>query len=105
MPGAFTEVIPPGGSDFAQLWSVGPFLAAVVAGLAGVRPAAFGRRVEIAPQLPAGLDWLTLDNLRVDGHELRLDIRREQRRVVTTVRHVKGPAPWPWRSSRGTKPR
>ncbi len=90
MPGAFTEMIPPGGSDFAQLWSVGPFLAAVVEGLAGVRPGADARSVEVAPQLPAGLDWFTLENVRFGDHELKIDVRRDGKKVVTTVAHVRG---------------
>jgi hypothetical protein len=93
MPGAFTEMIPPGGSDFAQLWSAGPFLAAVVEGLAGVRPDAAAHQVEIAPQLPAGLDWLTLDHVRIGEHELRLDVRRAEKKVHSTVTHVRGRAP------------
>ena len=93
MPGGFTEMIPPGGSDFVQLWSVGPFLEAVVEGLAGIRPNAFADQVEIAPQLPASLEWFTLDKVRIGEHELRIDVRRVQTKIVTKVTHVNGPAP------------
>ena len=93
MPGAFTEMIPPGGSDFAQLWSIGPFLSAVIEGLAGLRPNAFDHHVEVSPQLPADLDWLTLDRIRIGDHTLRLDVRRDGKNIITTVTHTKGSVP------------
>ncbi len=92
MPGAFTEMIPAGGSDFAQLWSAGPFLAAVVEGLAGIRPNAAAHELELSPQLPAGLTWMTLENVRIGEHELRLDVRRQENITTTTLTHTKGPA-------------
>jgi glycogen debranching enzyme len=93
MPGAFTEMIPPGGSDFAQLWSAGPFLAAIVEGLAGIRPDAATHQVEFSPQLPEGLEWLTLEHLRVGDHELRVDVRRVNNKTVSSVNHIKGSQP------------
>jgi hypothetical protein len=90
MPGAFTEMIPPGGSDFVQLWSAGPFLAAVVEGMAGVRPNAFSDEVEISPQLPTGIEWVRLEHVRVGRHELRIDVRRLDKRVVTKVERIGG---------------
>lgn len=93
MPGAFTEMIPPGGSDFAQLWSVGPFLAAVVEGLGGIHPRAFDHELELCPQLPEGLEWMTLDNIEIGDHKVSLDVRRENRRIVVSLAHRSGSAP------------
>jgi hypothetical protein len=93
MPGAFTEMIPPGGSNFLQLWSVGPFLGAVVEGLGGIHPTAFDHELELSPHLPEGLDWMTFENVPIGEHEVRLDVRREAQKVMVSLVHVKGPSP------------
>jgi len=91
MPGAFTEMIPPGGSDFIQLWSVGPFLEAVIEGLAGIRTRAAEHRVDLIPSLPATLDWYRLENLRVGAHTITLHVARQNGRVTATLTQVTGP--------------
>jgi hypothetical protein len=91
MPGAFTETIPPGGSDSVQLWSVGPFLEGVIEGMAGVEPDASQHRADFRPQLPGGIEWFKLERLRIGEHELTLEHRRSGSRAVATITHESGP--------------
>jgi glycogen debranching enzyme len=93
MPGGFTEMIPPGGSDFLQLWSAGPFLEAVVEGLAGIHPQAAQHRVDILASLPEGLEWFTLENVRIGAHVINLDVRRKDGHPTATLTHTAGPTP------------
>lgn len=93
MPGSFTAMIPPGGSDFMQLWSAGPFLEGIVEGLAGIRPDAFHQRAEFHPRLPSGLDWFQLEHVRIGRHELTLELRRDGAGSVATLGVREGPGP------------
>jgi hypothetical protein len=43
--------------------------------------------------VPSGLEWFTLENLRVGGHVVSLDVRRKEDRVIATLIHVAGPTP------------
>ena len=86
-------MIPPGGSDFVQLWSAGPFLEAVIEGLAGIRPQAALHRADFFPSLPAGLEWFTLENLRIGAHTVTLEVRRKDDSVNATLTHVAGATP------------
>ncbi|MBT5710017.1 hypothetical protein HOI71_03160 [Candidatus Poribacteria bacterium] len=93
MLGGFVEVIPPGGSDILQLWSVAPFLGAVVEGLAGIRPDAARHRVELAPRAPSSLPSYSLGNVRVGDHVLGLAFRHEGGEQRTDIEHTSGPEP------------
>jgi hypothetical protein len=90
--GAFTECVPPGGSDFIQLWSVGPFLQCLVAGLAGVHPQPPPHSVDLWPQLPRDLDWFKLEDCRIAKHVLTLEHRKTGKTSTTTITHSKGDA-------------
>jgi hypothetical protein len=93
MLGAFAETIPLGGSDLIQMWSSGPYLGAIIEGLAGIRPHAGSHSLELFPQLPDELDHFKLGNVVVGEHVLDIAQEREQRGVVTIVKHVSGPVP------------
>jgi hypothetical protein len=92
LPGGMSETIRPGGSDFVQLWSAGPFLEAVIEGMAGVQPNAAPHRADFVPQLPAGLEWFKLEHIRIGEHEFTLEHRRTGLRNVATLTHESGPA-------------
>lgn len=91
--GAFAETVPLGGSDLLQLWSAGPYLEAVIEGLAGVHPHASSDSVEFFPQLPDELDYFKLGKVIVGPHVIDIEQRREQRGVVTIIRNLSGPVP------------
>ncbi len=90
MLGGFVEVIPPGGSDIVQLWSVAPFLGAIIEGLAGIRPDAAAHRVELAPRAPSEVDFYSLERVAVGGHLLDLSFRRDSSARQTHVTHTSG---------------
>jgi glycogen debranching enzyme len=91
MLGAFDETMP-GGGDLIQLWSFGPFLEAIIGGLAGVHPVASEHKVEIYPQLPRDLKYFALHGLRFGGHELDVDWKRAGEINAITFTHTKGSA-------------
>jgi glycogen debranching enzyme/HEAT repeat protein len=92
MLGAFAETIPLGGSDLIQMWSSGPFLGAVIEGLAGIRPHADRHTVEIAPRLPQELPAFTLRGIAVGEHLIDLECTRRDGALAVTVSHRSGPA-------------
>jgi hypothetical protein len=91
MPGGFSETIPPGGSDPVQLWSAGPFLEAVIEGLAGVQPEAQHHRADFIPKLPPGIEGFKLEHLRIGEHEFTLEQKRNGYQNIATVTHHRGP--------------
>lgn len=94
LPGGMNETIPPGGSDFVQLWSAGPFLEAVVEGLAGVLPSAAPHQADFVPQLPSGLASWKLEHIRAGEHEFTLGHRRTGSRNIASLKHESGPVPF-----------
>ncbi|HKQ37501.1 MAG TPA: hypothetical protein VJ063_05445, partial [Verrucomicrobiae bacterium] len=94
LPGGMSETIPPGGSDFVQLWSAGPFLEAIIEGLAGVLPSATPHHADFIPQLPVGLASWKLAHLCAGEHEFTLDQRRTGSRNIATLKHERGPMPF-----------
>ena len=90
MLGAFDETMP-GGGDLMQLWSFGPFLEAVIGGLAGVHPTASKHTVEIYPHVPAALEHFRLHGLEVGEHRLDLEWRRDGKASLMKVAHRGGP--------------
>ena len=93
MLGGFNEMTPPGGSDIFQLWSAAPLLAAVIEGLAGIRPNAVAHRVELSPQVPSALESFSLEHLRVGEHRLSLIFQRGEKEQETSVVHESGSVP------------
>jgi hypothetical protein len=93
MLGAFVEMIPPGESDFIQLWSVGPFLEAIIEGLAGIHPQAASDRVEVSLNMPRSLHHYTLKGLRVGVHTFSLFHRRQNNQEQITLTHDQGDRP------------
>jgi len=91
--GAFAETVPLGGSDLMQLWSSGPYLAAVIEGLAGIHPDAGSNAVEILAQMPNGVDGFKLGKVVVGAHVLDLEQKREEDTLLTIIRHVSGTGP------------
>ncbi len=91
MLGAFDETMP-GGGDLVQLWSFGPFLEAVIGGLAGIKPQPAPHRVDFFPQLPRGLDWFRVDDCRIGDHTVALEHRRIAGGARTVLKHVRGNA-------------
>ncbi len=89
MLGAFDETMP-GGGDLLQLWSFGPFLEALIGGLAGIHPQP--DNVDLFPQLPPGLDWFKLEDCRIAEHVLTLEQRQTGQTTTTTITHAKGGA-------------
>jgi len=87
MLGAFDETMP-GGGDIIQLWSFGPFLECLVAGLAGVHPQP--NSVDLFPQLPRDLDWFKLEDCRIAKHVLTLEHRKTGKTTTSTITHSKG---------------
>lgn len=92
MLGAFDETLP-GGGDLVQLWSFGPFLEAIVAGLVGVQPSADRHAVEIAPQFPAGLDAFRLRRLSIGEHTVEVAWERRPDGHRLTLGHTAGRQP------------
>ncbi|MGH8189114.1 MAG: hypothetical protein ACREUC_21335 [Steroidobacteraceae bacterium] len=93
MLGAFVEVIPPGDSNLIQLWSIGPFLEAIIEGLAGVRPDAAAHRITVSFGLPATLNHYELSELNVGTHVLNIAHRRDGAVETKTLSHVRGDQP------------
>ena len=93
MLGAFDETLP-GGGDLMQLWSFGPFLENVIAGLAGIHPQPDRNRVDLFPQLPRTLEWFKLEDIRIGDHRWALEQRRIGKRIITTVAHTGSDVAW-----------
>tara|TARA_B100000809_G_scaffold119480_1_gene117714 strand:- start:273 stop:3500 length:3228 start_codon:yes stop_codon:yes gene_type:complete len=93
MPGGFVEVIPPGKSNFIQLWSVGPFIDMLVQGLGGIEPNAHQNKVIISPSLPSGLSELSFENLQMGEHTFSFSHRRREEMIETVIRHHQGSVP------------
>ena len=77
-----------------QLWSFGPFLENVIAGLAGIHPQPDRNRVDLFPQLPRTLEWFKLEDIRIGDHRWSLEQRRIEKRIITTVAHTGGDVAW-----------
>jgi len=72
MPGAISELSPDGGC-FVQAWSGYAVAWPVVAGMFGVRPDAFHRRLALEPVFPASWRSARLTDLRVGANSIDLD--------------------------------
>jgi len=72
MPGAISELSPDGGC-FVQAWSGYAVAWPVVAGIFGVRPDAFRRRLALEPAFPASWRSARLTDLRVGANSIDLD--------------------------------
>ncbi len=72
MPGAISELSPDGGC-FVQAWSGYAVAWPVVAGMFGVRPDAFRRRLALEPAFPSGWRPARLTNLRIGANSIDLD--------------------------------
>jgi len=71
MPGAISEMSPDDGC-FVQAWSGYGVAWPVVAGVFGLRPDAFRRRLALRPVFPAGWPSARLDNVRVGANSFDL---------------------------------
>ena len=60
--------------------------------MAGIHPEASEHKVEIYPQLPRELKYFALHGLRIGGHELDVDWKRDGERNAITFTHTKGSA-------------
>ncbi|MBS1261891.1 MAG: hypothetical protein MAG453_01226 [Calditrichaeota bacterium] len=74
-----------------QGWSETGALHPAIDGLLGWEPDALAGRARIAPQLPADWDTLTVNNLRVGGTTLSLNLWRERGRIEWDVADRSGP--------------
>jgi len=72
MPGAFSELSPQAGC-FVQAWSGYAVAWPVVAGMFGVRPDAFHRRLMLDPVFPAEWPAARLAGLRIGSNTVDLD--------------------------------
>ena len=88
--GAFVECIPPGDSDFIQLWSVGPLLGAW-SKTCRRAPATFAALRGCLPQLPHDLAWFKLEDWQIGNHVLTLEQHKADKTVTTTLTHRKAP--------------
>lgn len=71
MPGAISEMSPDGGC-FVQAWSGYAMAWPVVAGMFGVRPDAYRRRLALEPAFPSGWPSARLTNLRIGSNSVDL---------------------------------
>ena len=73
-----------------QAWAAGaPFL--MLTGLLGIQPKAQERKLAIVdPHLPAFINWLRLENLRVGDSRLTLEFNRQDQRTHCNVVDVSG---------------
>jgi len=93
MPGAFVEMIPPGGSNFIQLWSVGPFLDMLVRGLGGVEPNANQHSILLSPVLPSDLTHFRFERLQVGEHVFSFSHYLQDDGIETSITHHSGSVP------------
>ena len=93
MPGAFVEMIPPGGSNFIQLWSVGPFLDMLVRGLGGVEPNANQHSILLSPVLPSDLTHFRFKRLQVGEHVFSFSHYLQDDGIETSITHHSGSVP------------
>ena len=90
MLGAFDETMP-GGGDLVQLWSFGPYLEAIIGGLAGIQPNASEHKIELYPQFPKDLDHYNLKNVAVGEHNISVHWKRNEEGNQFVLAHEKGP--------------
>ena len=93
MPGAFVEMIPPRGSNFIQLWSVGPFLDMLVRGLGGVEPNANQHSILLSPVLPSDLTHFRFERLQVGEHVFSFSHYLQDDGIETSITHHSGSVP------------
>ena len=93
MPGGFVEVIPPGQSNFMQLWSVGPFINMIIQGLGGIEPNASKNQVRVSPSLPNGLSELNFERLQIGKHTLSFSHQLRGKMIETVITHHQGEEP------------
>jgi glycogen debranching enzyme len=78
------------GANIPQAWAAGTAFALVQA-LLGLRADAPNRRLELAPALPAWLDWIEVENLKVGTARVAFRCRRDGTRSHLDVLDVTGP--------------
>jgi glycogen debranching enzyme len=94
-PGFVTEVIsgeffqPLGRSSSHQLWSSAMVLTPAVRGLFGIDVDAVHHTLRVQPHLPAGWDSAELNNVRVGDDLYTVTLKREQGRLLATVRSAR----------------
>ncbi|MAJ71450.1 hypothetical protein CMK13_00425 [Candidatus Poribacteria bacterium] len=93
MPGGFVEVIPPGQSNFIQLWSVGPFIDMIIQGLGGIEPNASKNQVRVSPSLPTELSALNFERLQIGKHTLSFSHQLRGKMIETVITHHQGEKP------------
>ncbi|MFC1745405.1 GH116 family glycosyl hydrolase [Candidatus Riflebacteria bacterium] len=76
--------------DTLQLWSVGPFLEAIISGLVGVKPEVSPHQVELYPQLPVELSNYELNNLKIGSHIIDFSWKRRGHGNRFTIFHKVG---------------
>jgi glycogen debranching enzyme len=97
--GAVTELLsgdrfaPFGRSSHRQIWSQAMVVSPIVSGLFGVEAGDGGRRLTIAPQLPASWDRAALRNLAVGGSRLDALFERAPGRFTVRVTPLAGALP------------
>ena len=90
MLGAFDETMPPGG-DLVQLWSFGPYLEAIVSGLAGIQPKASEHKIELYPQFPTDLENYDLQDVTFGEHKISVHWERREGEHHFVLTHTEGP--------------
>ena len=93
MPGAFVEMIPPGGSNLIQLWSVGPFIDMLVRGLGGVEPNANQHSILLSPVLPSDLTHFRFERLQVGEHVFSFSHYLQDDGIEPSITHHSGSEP------------
>ena len=91
MLGAFDETMP-GGGDLMQLWSFGPYLEAIVGGLAGIKANASEHKIELYPQFPKDLDHYDLQDVAVGEHKISVHWKRNEGGHHFVLTHTAGSA-------------
>jgi glycogen debranching enzyme len=89
--GHFTEVLsgdyyqPLSTSSPHQIWSAAMVVSPLLRGLFGLQTDAGACRVTLAPHVPAGWTWFTVDHVRVGSASLRLAYRKTASDISLTV--------------------
>ncbi|MGH9348020.1 MAG: MGH1-like glycoside hydrolase domain-containing protein [Vicinamibacterales bacterium] len=80
-----------GRSSHHQVWSEAMVVTPIVRGMLGIEPLDGGRRLRIAPQIPA--DWTRVRITRVVSGGARFDVEVTRTPSVVRLRITRGPAP------------